>query len=159
VTTTAAPRAPAPSPDRKRKLRTRYIVAIGGCVAAVIAIIVLAVVLSDNVVYFRTVSEAVHNRSSEGTSRFRIAGAVVPDTIVETKAGVHFRITDGKRVVAVDHRGDPPDLFKPGAPVVCEGHWAKADDPSAAFVSDRILIRHGADYTPPKVDTNKAQAR
>jgi cytochrome c-type biogenesis protein CcmE len=52
----------------------RYIVAVGGCVVAVVAIIVLAVALSQNVVYFRTVSEAVHNRSSEGTSRFRQAG-------------------------------------------------------------------------------------
>jgi cytochrome c-type biogenesis protein CcmE len=161
VTTTETPPTPDPVPRRTRKLRTRYIVAIGGCVAAIVAIIVLAVVLSENVVYFRTVTEAVHNRSATGTSRFRIAGAVVPGTIVETKSGVRFRITDGKSTVTVDHSGDPPDLFKPGAPVVCEGHWAKAGVANAAFDSDRILIRHGADYTPPKVNTNvdkKAQA-
>jgi cytochrome c-type biogenesis protein CcmE len=156
VTTTEAPPSPVPAPRRPRKLRTRYIVAIGGCVAAIVAIVVLAVVLSENVVYFRTVTEAVHARSSTGTSRFRIAGAVVPGTITETKTGVRFRITDGKHTVTVDHSGDPPDLFKAGAPVVCEGHWAKADAASAPFESDRILIRHGADYTPPKVDTNKA---
>ena len=85
VTTTEAPPSPVPAPRRPRKLRTRYIVAIGGCVAAIVAIIVLAVVLSENVVYFRTVTEAVHARSSTGTSRFRIAGAVVPGTIHETK--------------------------------------------------------------------------
>lgn len=157
MTTTETPPTPAPAPRRTRKLRTRYIVAIGGCVAAIIAIVVLGFVLSENVVYFRTVTEAVQDRSSQGTSRFRIAGAVVPGTIVETKTGVRFRITDGKHTVTVDHRGDPPDLFKPGAPVVCEGHWAKADAVTAAFDSDRILIRHGASYTPPKVDTNKAQ--
>jgi cytochrome c-type biogenesis protein CcmE len=156
VTTTQTPASPVPAPRRPRKVRTRYIVAIGGCIAAIVAIVVLAVVLSENVVYFRTVTEAVHDRSSQGTSRFRIAGAVVPGTIVETKTGVRFRITDGKHTVTVDHRGDPPDLFKPGAPVVCEGHWAKADVADASFESDRILIRHGADYTPPKVDTNKA---
>ena len=153
MTTTDTPSPPVHAPRRPRKLRTRYIVAIGGCVAAIVAIIVLAVVLSENVVYFRTVSEAVHDRSSAGTSRFRIAGAVVPGSIAETKDGVRFRITDGKHTVTVDHRGDPPDLFKAGAPVVCEGHWAKADVASAPFESDRILIRHGADYTPPKVNT------
>jgi cytochrome c-type biogenesis protein CcmE len=137
-------------------MRPRYIVAIGGCVVAIVAIVVLAVVLSENVVYFRTVSEAVHDRAGAGTSRFRIAGAVVPGTIVATGNGVRFDITDGKHTVKIDHTGDPPDLFKPKAPVVCEGHWSKADDPSAVFLSDRILIRHGAEYTPPKVDTNKA---
>jgi len=31
---------------------------------------------------------------------------------------------------------------------VCEGHWGTGRD----FDSDRIMIRHGSDYTPPKVD-------
>jgi cytochrome c-type biogenesis protein CcmE len=116
--------------------------------------VVLAVVLSNNVVYFRTVSEAVHNRADEGTSRFRLAGAVVDGSVRETTRGVRFEVTDGKHTVTVDHIGDPPDLFKEGAPVVCEGHWASTAS-NAAFQSDRILIKHGADYEPPKVDTAK----
>lgn len=131
----------------------RYIVAIAGCVVAAVAIVVLAVVLSNNVVYFRTVSEAVHNRQDQGTSRFRLAGAVVDGSVRETPHGVRFRVTDGKNTVSVDHTGDPPDLFKEGAPVVCEGHWASTA-PNAAFDSDRILIKHGNDYEPPKVDTS-----
>ena len=122
---------------------------------AVIAIIVLAVVLSENVVYFRTVTEAVHNRKDEGTSRFRLAGGVVRTSVVETKNGVNFQVTDGKNTVAIHHDGDTPALFKPGAPVVVEGHWASTAN-DAPFDSDRILIRHGADYTPPKVNTDKA---
>jgi cytochrome c-type biogenesis protein CcmE len=154
VTAVASPpSAPLPKPRPKR--RARYIVAIGGCVVAVVAIIVLAVALSENVVYFRTVTEAVHNRQSEGTSRFRLAGGVVHDSIHEARSGVDFRVTDGKNVVSVHHDGDTPALFKDRAPVVVEGHWAsKAND--APFLSDRILIRHGADYTPPKVNTDKA---
>lgn len=157
MTTVASPPAP-PSEPRRRRNRTRYIVAVGGCVFAVIAIVVLAVVLSHNVVYFRTVSEAVHNRSDEGTSRFRLAGAVVDGSVHETARGVSFEVTDGKNTVAVDHTGDPPDLFTEGAPVVCEGHWASAAK-NAAFDSDRILIKHGADYEPPKVDTSKRGQR
>jgi cytochrome c-type biogenesis protein CcmE len=132
-------------------------VAIGGCVVAVVAIVLLAVVLSDNVVYFRTVSEAVRNRADQGTSRFRIAGGVVDGSLHETARGVRFRITDGKHAVTVDHTGDPPDLFKEGAPVVCEGHWASTAR-NAAFDSDRILIKHGNDYEPPKVDTQRGAA-
>ena len=132
--------------------RRRAAVAVAACVVAIGAIIVLAVVLSSNVVYFRTVSEAVAQRSSQGDDRFRMAGEVVPGTLVETRDGVRFEVTDGKATTAVVHHGDPPDLFKGGAPVVCEGHWGRGD----AFASDRILIRHGNDYTPPDVDDSKA---
>jgi cytochrome c-type biogenesis protein CcmE len=154
VTTVASPpTAPAPKPRPSR--RGRYIVAIAGCVVAVVAIIVLAVVLSENVVYFRTVSEAVRNRESEGTSRFRLAGGVVHDSIHPVRNGVDFVVTDGKNSVAVHHDGDTPALFKDRAPVVVEGHWASKAS-NAPFLSDRILIRHGADYEPPKVNTDKA---
>jgi cytochrome c-type biogenesis protein CcmE len=132
--------------------RLRYVVAAGLCVAAVAALLVLG--LRGNIVYFRTVSEAVHGRRTEGDHRFRLAGAVVPGTIHETRDGVRFEVTDGKATVAVDHRGDPPELFKDGAPVVCEGRWSHG----AAFTSDRILIKHGSDYKPPKVDTQPSGA-
>lgn len=153
----AAGETPRPAPPARPKRKGRYIVAVGGCVVAVVAIIVLAVALSENVVYFRTVTEAVNNRKSEGTSRFRLAGGVVDGTIEENdrQGSVTFEVTDGKKTVTVRHEGDTPALFKNGAPVVCEGHWAsKSGD--AVFVSDRILIKHGASYTPPKVDTKKA---
>jgi cytochrome c-type biogenesis protein CcmE len=154
VTTVASPPT-APTPKPRPKRRGRYIVAIAGCVVAVVAIIVLAVVLSENVVYFRTVSEAVRNRESEGTSRFRLAGGVVHDSIHPVRDGVDFEVTDGKNTVAVHHDGDTPALFKDRAPVVVEGRWA-SKAATAPFLSDRILIRHGADYEPPKVNTDKA---
>jgi cytochrome c-type biogenesis protein CcmE len=154
VTTVASPPS-APTPRPRPKRRGRYVVAIGGCVVAVVAIIVLGVVLSENVVYFRTVTEAVDHRKDEGTSRFRMAGGVVDDTIAPTKNGVTFEVTDGKHTVVVHHDGDTPALFKNGSPVVVEGHWASTAS-DAPFDSDRILIKHGADYEPPKVDTKKA---
>jgi cytochrome c-type biogenesis protein CcmE len=155
VTTVESPPAAPPPPKPRPRRKGRYVVAVGGCVVAVIAIVVLAVVLSENVVYFRTVSEAVHDRESLGTSRFRLAGGVVNKSIHATHDGVRFRVTDGKNVVTVNHDGDTPALFKNGAPVVVEGHWA-SKAANAPFDSDRILIKHGADYTPPKVDTKKA---
>ena len=135
----------------KSKKRRTYI-ALAMCGVAVVAIIGLTVVLSNNVVYFRTVSEAVASRKSDGDSRFRIAGEVVPGTVQETKTGVRFEITDGKKTATVLHVGDPPSLFKDGAPVVCEGRWGA----NTAFDSDRIMIRHGSEYKPPDVDSNSA---
>lgn len=140
------------APARPAQSRTRYVAAAVVCGLVVVVAIVLLVVLADNVVFYRTVSEAVRERSSQGSSRFRLAGAVVPGTVKETRVGVDFQVTDGKHTVRVVHEGDPPELFKPRAPVVCEGHWARG----LTFDSDRILIKHGAKYTPPKVDTDRA---
>ena len=125
--------------------RRRTYVAIAMCVAALGAIIALVVVLSQNIEYFRTVSEAVANRHDP--SQFRMAGAVVNGSVVATADGVDFRITDGKATAQVDQHGNPPQLFKNGAPVVCVGHWS----PNGTFDSDQILIKHGNDYTPPVV--------
>jgi cytochrome c-type biogenesis protein CcmE len=158
--TTAPPRPtaqlPPPSP-RPKKNRTRYIVAAGGCLLAVVAVVVLTFVLSENVVYYKTVSEAVHSRTSLGTSRFRIAGAVVPGTIKDGAHAIRFEITDGKKTVNVVHHGNEPVLFKNGAPVLCEGRWASSNA-DVHFDSDRILIKHGSEYKPPKVDTKKVPA-
>jgi cytochrome c-type biogenesis protein CcmE len=134
------------------KQRRRALIAVGACAAAIVAIVVLGVVLSENVVYFRTVSEAVAQRPTQGDARFRLAGEVVPGTVEETRDGVRFRVTDGKATAVVVHRGDPPDLFEDGAPVVCEGSWRSGK----AFASDRILIRHGNEYDPPDVDSDTA---
>lgn len=148
VTDTAPPASTPATPARSRRKR-RAIIASAVCGAAIVAIIVLAVALSQNVVFFRTVSEAVAHRPSEQGHRLRVAGAVVPGTIAQTAKGVRFEITDGKATIPVVHDGDAPGLFKNGAPVVCEGRWSKG----AAFDSDRILIKHGSEYTPPKVNT------
>jgi cytochrome c-type biogenesis protein CcmE len=134
--------------------RRRAIAALSLCGVAIVAIVVLTFVLSQNVVYFRTVSEAVASKKSDADHRFRMAGKVVPGTVKETARGVNFEITDGKATVAVIHQGDPPSLFKAGAPVVCEGHWSTG----AAFDSDRIMIRHGSEYKPPKVDVKNTDA-
>ena len=135
--------------------RRRAFISVACCAAAIVAIIVLGVVLSENVVYFRSVSEAVRDRTEQGTDRFRLAGEVVPGSVSETSRGVRFEVTDGKKTAVVVHRGDPPDLFKDGVPVVCEGKWSQG----TAFDSDRILIRHGNEYTPPKVDAKKSDVK
>lgn len=128
-----------------RSHRLRYIIAAVICLAVIGALVWFG--LSRNIVYFRTASEAVSTRSKDGDARFRLAGAVVPGTVRETPDGVTFDVTDGNATVAVVHKGDPPELFKEGAPVVCEGRWGTG----TTFDSDRIMIKHGNEYTPPKV--------
>lgn len=122
--------------------RLRWWVAAAICVGAVTWL--LAVALTSNIEYFRTASEAVAQRAHDGAHTFRLAGAVVPGTVHAVAHGVDFDVTDGRATVVVHHQGDPPELFKDGAPVVVEGHWSHS-----FFASDRILIKHGAEYTPP----------
>ena len=120
----------------------RWWIAAVICLGAVAWLLVVA--LSSNIEYFRTASEAVANRTHDADRTLRLAGAVVPGTVHPVIGGVDFDVTDGRATVVVHHRGDPPELFKAGAPVVVEGHWS-----SNIFSSDRILIKHGAEYAPP----------
>jgi len=97
--------------------------------------------LGNATVYFRTADEAVAQRDSLGTRRFRIEGAVVPDTISESRGRVAFRIANNGVQVPVVHDGDPPEMFQPGIPVVLEGHFG-----GETFESDRIMVKHSEDY-------------
>lgn len=124
--------------------RTRTLVPVAVCAVAIGSLLVGG--LSRNVVYFRTVSEAVGTRASDGADRLRVAGAVVPGSVRATTAGVLFELTDGRSTLQVHHRGDPPELFEDGAPVVTEGNWT-----GRRFDSDRLMIKHGSEYTPPPV--------
>jgi cytochrome c-type biogenesis protein CcmE len=99
--------------------------------------------LNDATVYFRNADEAVAERESLGDRRFRLQGTVVDDA-VETGDGVNFDVTFNDADVAVRHVGDPPELFRPGVPVVLEGRW----DPGGGdfFASDRMFVKHDATY-------------
>lgn len=125
-----------------RRIQLRWWIATIVCLGAVGWL--LGVALTSNIEYFRTASEAVSNRAHDADHTLRLAGAVVPGTVRPVTGGVDFDVTDGHATVIVHHQGDPPELFKPGAPVVVEGHWARN-----VFDSDRILIKHGAEYAPP----------
>jgi len=125
--------------------RVRVFVPVVVCIVAIGALLVGG--LTRNAVYFRTVDEAVHARTTDGNGRLRIAGAVVPGSVATEHGGVTFELTDGISTVEVQHRGDPPELFEDGAPVVSEGRWA-----GDVFTSDRLMIKHGSEYEPPDVD-------
>jgi cytochrome c-type biogenesis protein CcmE len=146
------PTAPSPSnaalvPPRKRN-RLRYGIVAVVCLAAVGWMLVL---MQKNVVFFKTVSEAVHEQSRDGTRTMRIGGGVLPASIHQRGDGADFDLTEGGVTVHVHHIGNEPELFKDCAPVVAEGHWSAVG--ASTFDSTRLLIKHGADYTPPKTAT------
>jgi len=97
--------------------------------------------LGSSTVYFKTADEAVRDKSSLGTHRFRIEGTVLAGSVKEVDNRTRFTIAEGGADVAIVHDGDPPDLFKPGIPVVLEGRWS-----GDHFASDRIMVKHSAQY-------------
>src|SRR5205807_4552721 len=79
--------------------------------------------LGNATLYFRTADEAVAQRAKLGDRRFRIEGTVVPGTVQQQANDVAFAIQHNGVAVPVRHAGDPPELFKPGIPVVPEGRF------------------------------------
>lgn len=98
--------------------------------------------LGNATLYFRNADEAVAQRD-DLDGRFRLQGRVVDGSVREEGDAVRFAVEHGGATVAVRHRGDPPELFKPGIPVVLEGRFGDGSD---VFESDRIMVRHTSEY-------------
>src|SRR5207302_4101461 len=128
------PAAAARVPRRRPRMRLRYGIIALLCVGAVIWMVVL---LQRNVVFFKTVSQAVHDEHNDGTRSMRIGGGVVAASIRHRADGVDFELYEGGATVHVHHTGGEPSLFKDCAPVVAEGHWSARG--SATFDSSRLL--------------------
>jgi cytochrome c-type biogenesis protein CcmE len=131
-----------PRPPRPRRTRRRWLP------LAVLAVVVLglgALVykgLSDASLYFRNADEAVAQRDELGDRRFRLQGTVAGEPVVDGDR-VTFDVVYNGVTVGVAHTGTPPELFRPGIPVVLEGRWSES---SEVFDSDRILVKHDSTY-------------
>ncbi|MDQ2825473.1 MAG: cytochrome c maturation protein CcmE, partial [Actinomycetota bacterium] len=97
--------------------------------------------LGNATLYFRTADEAVAQRAQLGDRRFRIEGDVVDGSVHQVGNDVSFTLVSKSVEVAVRHKGDPPELFRPGIPVVLEGSFQ-----GDVFSSDRILVKHSETY-------------
>ena len=125
---------------------------LAGAVVVVALGFLVAQGLGNATVYFRTADEAVAQRESLGTRRFRIQGTVVAGSVRQSGEQVRFDIASNGVEVPIVHRGDPPELFKPGIPVVLEGRFD-----GDHFASDRILVKHSETYVaehPDRVTTS-----
>jgi cytochrome c-type biogenesis protein CcmE len=129
---------PTPSP-RRRGRRSPLAVALIVLVLGALAFVVFRG-LTNATLYFYNADEAVERRDDLGDRRFRIQGEV-QDGAEESADGAVFTIVFDGAEVDVVHVGDPPDLFRPGIPVVLEGRWD-----GEVFASDRMLVKHSEEY-------------
>jgi cytochrome c-type biogenesis protein CcmE len=101
--------------------------------------------------YFQTTAQAVAHRASLGTKSFRIEGTVEND-VRSRGRDVLFTIYGPGQAVDVVSSGSPPELFKPGIPVVLAGHWQ-----GDTYMSNLIMVKHTASYTEAHPDRLKPQ--
>ena len=148
--TSAVPSAPRVRPARPASTKLR-ILAVVVIVLGAIAFLVFKG-LGDATVYFKTADEAVAERDELGERRFRVEG-LVTDSVAQRGDDVRFSIMSAGVCVDVRHRGDPPELFKPGIPVVLEGQWK-----GAVYESDRIMVRHSNEYKEQNADRLESAA-
>jgi cytochrome c-type biogenesis protein CcmE len=130
----AEQRAPGRTQGRRR------LIVVGLVVLAALGFLVVRG-LGNATLYFRTADEAVAQKQQLGDRRFRIEGNVMAGTVKEMSNRVAFSIESKGVIVPVSHVGDPPELFKPGIPVVLEGNFQ-----GDTFDSDRIMVKHSEDY-------------
>ena len=124
--------------DRTR-LRLGVVIAL---VCGALAFLVLQG-LGNATTYFRNADEALAQRAELGDDRFRLQGTVVPGSVRQRGEEVEFRVEYHCDSVDVRHRGDPPELFADGIPVVLEGAFLAG---TQTYASDRIFVRHTSEY-------------
>jgi cytochrome c-type biogenesis protein CcmE len=100
--------------------------------------------LTSAIVFFKTANEAVAQRAQLGNSDFQMEGTVVSGTVHHLSGDVYrFSMSSSGVTVNVQNSGDPPQMFRPGLPVVVVGHFVGS---SNLFASDEIMVKHSASY-------------
>lgn len=143
---------PAPRVVTRRRVlgsRRRQAVAVAVILAAIAFLLYQG--LNNATEYFKTANQAVADKAQLGTKQFRLEGTVEPD-VHQAGSTTRFSVTANGVVVNVVDSTNPPQLFKPGIPVVLEGHWS-----GNVFVTNLIMVKHSASYVEAHPDRLKSQ--
>jgi cytochrome c-type biogenesis protein CcmE len=151
VVLTSVPPAPPSARPRRPFLGTRRRQMVAGLVIAGALAFIVVEGLNNATVYFKTTAQAVADKATLGTSQFRIEGTVEPD-VRQVGTTTQFSIYASGVAVQIVDTGQPPQLFKPGVPVVLEGHWQ-----GPVYAADLIMVKHTANYVEAHPDRLKSQ--
>lgn len=112
--------------------------------------------------YYRTVAETSEDAASLIGESFRIAGRVLPGSIVvapTTEPDYTFRVHDAQgATVTVHYAAAVPDTFKDGSEVVVEGRLAAADRFEATHLVAKCPSKYEGALTPEEVARREAEA-
>ena len=100
--------------------------------------------LTSAITFFKTANQAVAERAQLGNATFQMEGTVVNGTVHHVSTDVYrFSVESSGVKVAVENTGFPPQMFRPGIPVVVVGHFVGRSD---LFASDQIMVKHSQSY-------------
>jgi cytochrome c-type biogenesis protein CcmE len=121
----------------------RKLIAASVIIVAALGFVAYQGVRSSMVYYltpteFKTRPELRHNK-------IRMAGRVVPGSVVKTEGLVRFEITDGITPYAVRYGGPLPDLFAEGREVLVEGRV----DSAGVIQAAQVISTHPPEYKAP----------
>ncbi|HKH88780.1 MAG TPA: cytochrome c maturation protein CcmE [Acidimicrobiales bacterium] len=138
---------PVPAASRRRvavsRAQRRRMWAVGIVIVGAIGFLVYKG-LTSAIVFFKTANEAVAQRAQLGNSDFQLEGTVVSGTVHHVNGDVYRFVVESSGVsVAVENTGYPPQMFRPGLPVVVVGHFVGS---SNLFASDQIMVKHSQAY-------------
>ena len=104
--------------------------------------------LDQNVVFFLTPQELLAKGETAVDVPVRLGGMVAPGSVKwdADRLDLRFQVSDGAKTVEVHSRGAPPQMFRDGMGVVCEGRFRK----DGVFESSNLMIKHSEEYRPPK---------
>lgn len=128
---------------RKQK-RLLIIAGIGAVLALALALILMA--LSNQIVFFYTPSEAAAKHVMVGQA-IRLGGLVKDGTWKKNGDDNSFVMSDGKGEITAHFIGILPDLFREGQGVVAEGSMAS----DGTFRATNVLAKHDENYIPKEI--------
>ena len=131
------------SAPRTRAGSTKRLWAAGVVIVAALGFLLFKG-LTSAITFFKTANQAIADRSQLGNSVFQLEGTVVAGTVHKVGGDVYDFIVESHRVrVHISNTGAPPQLFRPGMPVVVVGHFVGS---SNVFASDQIMVKHSQSY-------------
>jgi cytochrome c-type biogenesis protein CcmE len=137
---------PPVAPRRRRqpsRAQRRRMWVVGVVIAGAIGFLVYKG-LTSAIVFFKTANEAVAQRAQLGNSDFQMEGTVVAGSVRHVSSDVYrFAVESAGVTVNVENTGNPPQMFKPGLPVVVVGHFLGSGD---LFASNQIMVKHSQAY-------------
>lgn len=101
-------------------MRAKWITGISLILAGIIGLAAWAITSPDAVAYYKTPSEVSALDATSGRN-LRIGGRVVDGSLERDGSHVRFSVTDGRRVIPVEFKGEIPDTLKDGTDAIAEG--------------------------------------
>jgi cytochrome c-type biogenesis protein CcmE len=129
--------------------KTKKIKFIAGGAVILAAVAFLAFSgIEESMAYYQTVSEVRMMGPRAQSMRLRVAGDVVPGSIVRRASGVEFQIQQNQDVLPVRYVGrEPlPDTLVDRAQAVVEGYCRKDGSFEASKVQAKCASKYEAEY-------------